>query len=114
MNTQQQVSYSKELSLNGFTVLTTMTPSTISGAHTFYVSSETKPDTEYVVGTRMPESVNLLRPLPIKSVEYLCSCPDFIFREWAEYKDCKHVKVIEALVNLVGSPGVLASKLRAL
>ena len=95
-------------SIGGFSVRTTHVPNTrLPYSQTFYVSSETHEDVEYIVRTRLSNP-------GCNTNEYICSCPDFVFRAWADHKDCKHVEAVKTLVDIVGTPLLLASKLRYL
>ena len=104
--------YTKELAVNGMVIRTTNKPSTEVYSQTFYVSSQTDSEKEYIIKTRL----NTTRGVPLGGYgnEFICSCSDFIFREWSQHEDCKHIKAVEALVNLFGAPSLLANKLRQL
>ena len=100
----------KALSPNSMEVKTTKRPGPVRYSQIFYVTSQSDPEKEYVITTRLA--------LPFvygtDNNEYLCSCPDFHFREWPERKVCKHIDTINVLVDLFGAPSLLAEKLRRL
>jgi hypothetical protein len=101
--------YTQEVSVNGMTVRTSKKAPKVG--EIFYVSSESQPESEYVVRTRkrylglngkvlQPWSQNYSR---IRSDDFICSCPDFFFQEWAARDTCKHIKAVKFLVELAGS-----------
>jgi predicted nucleic acid-binding Zn finger protein len=91
-------------------MLVRTTQSTPSTEHqTFYVSSQTDHEKTYVVrarrvmlkfigrfGQRYPSPPSF-QQTKADEYEYICSCPDFIFREWVERKDCKHIEAVKTM-----------------
>ena len=103
------------LVFNGMAVRTTKSTPNFEN-QTFYVSSQTS-DVYYVVRVRRVLLKILNRWLepgstqPTKDYEYICSCPDFIYREWPARKDCKHIEAVKTSARLVDSSYNLAQKL---
>jgi len=95
----------KVLSLNGMEVRTTKKLGPVRYSQIFYVTSQSDPEKEYVVTTRL----TLPFTYGTDNNEYLCSCPDFHFREWPQRKVCKHIGTIKVLVDLFGAPSLLAA-----
>lgn len=120
----QERPLTNELEISGMLVRTVQTSPNIDN-QTFYVSSQTNPEKTYVVRTRRVmvkfsnqfgievDPPTCFRP-NLNDYEYICSCPDFIFREWAGRKDCKHIEAVKTLAKLAGNPYLLAQKLREL
>ena len=116
-----------ELTINGMLVKTThQNPSRDN--QTFYVSSQTDAAKTYIVRTRefhtkivdrfgqtvpdflIPTYMKFPTYPPSPEFEYICSCPDFIVRKWADRKDCEHVEAVKVL----GGPYRLAQWLLSL
>ena len=77
---------------------------------TFYLSSETRPGEEYIIRTRA--SHRYFDSWGKAEVEYICTCPDFTVRRWANHEDCKHIQVVKAFASRVGSASALADLVR--
>jgi len=109
LNHEKPANYTQEISVNGMTVRTSKTAPKVG--EIFYVSSESQPESEYVVRARKryPTSTDLSGVFDL-----ICSCPDFFFNEWARNRTCKHEDSVLLLVTLVGSTDALAQKLRSL
>ena len=116
-----------ELTINGMLVKTThQNPSRDN--QTFYVSSQTDADKTYIVrarevhtkivdrfGTQVPDFlIPTYMKFPTDEFEYICSCPDFIVRKWADRKDCKHVEAVKVLSSLADGPYLLSQRLLSL
>lgn len=56
------------------------------GVRTFYVTSESKPDTNYVA--------QFIRRAGMR--RWFCDCPDFKFRRLARKRHCKHLHELTA------------------
>lgn len=113
----EQQQYTREYSVDGMSVRTSVRPP--NAGEIFYVSSESDPEREYVVRVRPNFEQRVATSTStgtydLTSYQYICSCQDFFFREWALSKTCKHIEVVKALVKLTVSPFVLAAKLRSL
>ena len=59
------------------------------GVRTFYVGSDSKPGTEYVV--RFIRRCDQRR--------WFCDCADFKFRRLARKRHCKHARILAALAK---------------
>ena len=102
----QQQQYTREYSVDGISVRTSLKPP-VAG-EIFYVSSESDPEKEYVVRLRKTY------PPYLTSDVYVCSCPDFFFREFAAGRYCKHIVAVQALARLTNNnPFSLAAQLRS-
>jgi uncharacterized Zn finger protein len=114
--------FSQEISISGMSVRTTRRqPST--ECQTFYVSSQTDSDKEYPVRSRLVYLQFIdrlgkpgygLANGQTQAFEYICACPDFIFRAWANREDCKHIEAVKVLSTLASGPYNLAQRLLAL
>jgi hypothetical protein len=68
------------------------------GVRTFYVESESHPETEYVV--------QFIRRA--HQCRWFCNCPDFTFRRLPRRRHCKHLHELTAIVREVHGVSRLA------